>query len=83
VLLSVAGIEDTHTALWYLYRDARLSAAAKAFIDRAQLAGDKIGVSSISLIEIVYLVEKQRVISSAYEDLMAVLTDPSHVSAYD
>jgi PIN domain nuclease of toxin-antitoxin system len=29
----IASIADTHTALWYLFNDARLSAAAGDFID--------------------------------------------------
>jgi hypothetical protein len=35
-ILSVSGLADTHTALWYLYSDVRLSVPAKAFIDRAR-----------------------------------------------
>jgi PIN domain nuclease of toxin-antitoxin system len=31
----IAGVADTHTALWYLYDDARLSVAAGDFIDQA------------------------------------------------
>jgi PIN domain nuclease of toxin-antitoxin system len=49
----IAGVADTHTALWYLYHDARLSVAAGNFIDQAAVAGREIVVSSISLAEIV------------------------------
>jgi len=28
----IAGVADTHTALWHLFDDKRLSAAAEAFI---------------------------------------------------
>lgn len=45
--------------LWYLFGDARLSTTAKAFIDHAASVGSKIGVSSIILAELVYLVEKK------------------------
>ena len=31
----IAGVADTHAALWYLYNDARLSVAAGDFIDHA------------------------------------------------
>ncbi len=31
----IAGVADTHTVIWYLFDDARLSAAAGAFIDQA------------------------------------------------
>ena len=76
----IAGVADTHTALWYLYDDARLSVAAGDFIDQAAAAGNQIVVSSISLAEIVYLIEKNRLpAASAYTDLKAVLADPDHV----
>lgn len=51
----IAGVADTHTALWHLFDDARLSGAAKDFIDRAAVTHHKIAISSISLAEIVYL----------------------------
>ena len=75
----IAGTADTHTALWYLFNDASLSVAAGDFIDRAADAGSHIVVSSISLAEIVYLLEKNRLPASAYVDLKAALNDPDHV----
>jgi PIN domain nuclease of toxin-antitoxin system len=74
-----AGVADTHAALWYLFADARLSIAAKAFIDRAADARNKIVLSVISLAEVVYLVEKNRLPVSAYDDLRQALDDPDHV----
>jgi PIN domain nuclease of toxin-antitoxin system len=52
----IAAVADTHTALWYLFDDERLSTASGDFIDQAAAAGSRIAVSSISLAEIVYLV---------------------------
>jgi PIN domain nuclease of toxin-antitoxin system len=75
----IAGIADTHTALWYLFDDERLSVAAGDFIDQAGAAGRRIVVSSISLAEIVYLIEKNRLPASAYTDLKTALADPGHV----
>ena len=75
----IAGVADTHTALWYLFNDARLSVAAGDFIDQAAAAGSPIVVSSISLAEIVYLIEKNRLPANAYADLKAALDDPDHV----
>jgi PIN domain nuclease of toxin-antitoxin system len=54
----IAGIADTHTALWYLFNDGRLSVAASNFIDQAAAAGSQILVSSISMAEILYLIER-------------------------
>ena len=75
----IAAIADTHTALWYLYNDGRLSVLAGNSIDKAAAAGNQIAISSISLAEIVYLIEKKRVPANAYIDLKAALDDPDHV----
>jgi PIN domain nuclease of toxin-antitoxin system len=75
----IAAIADTHTALWYLFNDGRLSMLAGDFIDKSALAGSQIGISSISLAEIVYLIGKNRIQASAYADLKAALNDPEHV----
>jgi PIN domain nuclease of toxin-antitoxin system len=75
----IAGVADTHTALWYLFGDPRLSATAKAFIDRAAVDRSSIEISPISLAEIVYLLEKKRIPASALEDLEAALENENHV----
>ncbi len=75
----IAGIADTHTALWHLYADSRLSTRARAFIEDAARNGNKIGICTISLAEIVYLVEKRRVLADAYTDLTGVLDDTEQV----
>jgi PIN domain nuclease of toxin-antitoxin system len=74
--MKIAAVADTHAVLWYLYADPRLSDVAKSFIDRASAEGQKIAVSSISLVETVYLVDKGRVQPSAYDYLKYVLDDP-------
>jgi len=75
----IAGVADTHTALWHLFDDKRLSAAAEAFINEAATARRKIAISTISLAEVVYLVEKNRLPASAYDELAEALADPEHV----
>jgi PIN domain nuclease of toxin-antitoxin system len=75
----IAGVADTHAALWYLFGDPRLSAAAKSAFDVAASSRRKIVLSVISLAEVVYLVEKNRLPASAYADLQAALRDPDHV----
>ena len=77
--MTIAGVADTHTALWYLYDDKRLSATSGDFIDQAAAGGRQMVVSSISLAELVYLVEKNRLPANAYADLKAALEDPDHV----
>lgn len=75
----IAGVADTHAAVWLFYGDPRLSAIAKSFFDEAAAAGRKIAHSPISLAEIVYLVEKNRLPPSAFDDLRQSLNDPDHV----
>ncbi|MCW5982616.1 MAG: type II toxin-antitoxin system VapC family toxin [Bryobacteraceae bacterium] len=77
----IAGVADTHAALWYLFGDTRLSALAKAFIDQAAASGHKIAVSSISLAETIYLVEKNRLPFAAYERLRQALSIVDYVIA--
>ena len=75
----IAGVADTHTALWFLFGDSRLSTPAKEFIEQAAASRRTIEVSPISLAEIIYLVEKSRIPSSALEDLRSALDNPNHV----
>ena len=48
-------------------------------MDRAASAGHGIVLSPISLAEIIYLVEKNRLPASAYDDLKKALADPDYV----
>lgn len=75
----IAGIADTHTAIWYLFSDNRLGRAASAFIDATAANGDYIGVSAISLAEMVYLIEKERIPPTALDDILAAITDAKSV----
>ena len=54
----ISAVADTHAVIWYLFADKRLSSHAKTIIENASKAGNQIGVSAITLIEMVYLVEK-------------------------
>lgn len=69
----IAGVADTHAALWYLFGDPQLSLHAKKFIDQAASSGRKIVLSVISLAEILYLIEKSRLPFSAYDKLRQAL----------
>jgi PIN domain nuclease of toxin-antitoxin system len=73
----IAAVADTHAALWFLFGDARLSAVAKDFIDKAAAARRKIVLAPISLAEVLYLVEKNRLAASAFDDVTKALTIPT------
>jgi PIN domain nuclease of toxin-antitoxin system len=66
----ITAVADTHSIIWYLANDARLGAdARKTFADAAQ-NGDEIAISAITLVEIVYLVERNRIASGYFSQLM-------------
>jgi PIN domain nuclease of toxin-antitoxin system len=75
----VVAIADTHAAIWYLFSDPRLGKAASAFIEDTLSAGDHIGISAISIAEMVYLTEKGRIAISALHGLHAAIADPAAV----
>ena len=75
----IAGVADTHAVIWYLLQDLRLSDKARRFIDDAATAGNQIMISPITLAEIVYLVEKNRVPAEAYSELKNALADAEYV----
>jgi PIN domain nuclease of toxin-antitoxin system len=60
-----SAVLDTHTAIWYLNADARLSERAKQFIEEAGRRGMPVLISSISLVEVVHLCEKGRIPSES------------------
>jgi PIN domain nuclease of toxin-antitoxin system len=65
----IVAVADTHVVTWYLSVDSRLSSTAKRFLDTSAKAGDKIAVSAISLVEMVYLVEKGKISAQHFTQL--------------
>jgi PIN domain nuclease of toxin-antitoxin system len=66
---------DTHALLWYLLGSSRLSATARSAIDGSLAAGDTVRVSAVTLVEVIYLVEKGRLPEAARTRLAALLDD--------
>lgn len=66
----IRAIADTHALIWYLFEDRRLSRAAKQFMDNAAKSGEEIGFSAISVVEIVYLIEKDKIKPDTLERLL-------------
>jgi PIN domain nuclease of toxin-antitoxin system len=75
----ITAVADTHAAIWYLFSDSRLGSLASTFIDDTCAKGDRIEVSAISLIEMVYLIEKGRIPANALNDLLAAIANPKAV----
>lgn len=64
---------DTHTAIWYLENSEELSRVARASIESTILGAENVYVSAISLIETVYLVERNRLPVTALQRLQSAL----------
>jgi PIN domain nuclease of toxin-antitoxin system len=75
----LAAIADTHAVIWYIFDDKRLSAVARASLEDAAAAGNQVGLSSITLAEIVYLAEKGRIPPETFTRLLAALDSPDSV----
>ncbi len=60
-------VVDTHAAIWYLLDVESLSEKVYSLIDNAALAGAPTYISAISLVEVVYLVERGRILADAYQ----------------
>lgn len=67
---------DTHTAIWLVHGDARLSPTALRAIDAATKQGSQVAISSISLVETAYLEEKERIPAGTLAGLLALLDEP-------
>ena len=67
---------DTHTIVWYLADDPRLSTRASSALDKAASDGDPIYVPSICLVELTYLIEKGRLPADTRDRLLHALDDP-------
>jgi PIN domain nuclease of toxin-antitoxin system len=72
-----AVVADTHTIIWYLRESTRLSQAALASLDGAIQAGVPVYVSAISVVEVVYLVERYRLPEASLGQLINALSAPS------
>lgn len=75
----IAAVIDTHALIWYLYNDSRLSSRARGFIETEAHDGNQIGFSSITLVEMIYLIEKNRISSESLSIVTSSLHDPDGV----
>ncbi len=66
-----AVLVDTHAIIWYLLDSSRLSVDAGIAIDTA----DSVYISSISVVEIIYLQEKGRIPDGALQSLYQALAE--------
>jgi PIN domain nuclease of toxin-antitoxin system len=70
---------DTHAVIWYLYNDFRLSSRARLFIEGALQNGEQIALSSITFIEMTYLIEKGKIAAESLTIMARELASPEGV----
>jgi PIN domain nuclease of toxin-antitoxin system len=68
-------VVDTHSAIWYLEKSTSLSVPGFEAIRAAARTGGNICLASISLVEVVYLIEKSKLKKEALERLIQICTD--------
>lgn len=73
-----AVVADTHVAVWMLLDSHRLSILSRAALQDAVDNGDPIYVSAISLVEVVYLVEKDKLPDEAFNRLATAFRSSAH-----
>jgi len=69
-------LADTHTIVWYLSDLSKLSAPALAALQAAEATG-QIFVSTITFVELTYLVEKGKIDSVVLAELWKAVSDPN------
>jgi PIN domain nuclease of toxin-antitoxin system len=69
---------DTHASIWYFSNARKLSATAKASIDKAFKDGNTIFMPTISIVEIIYLVEKRKLLPQTLPSLIHALNLPNN-----
>ena len=70
-------ISDTHAAIWYFSKSPEISATARQTFNNAVAGGNIIILPTISIVEIVYLIEKNRLVPQTLSRLIQFLNLPS------
>ncbi|NJR55589.1 MAG: type II toxin-antitoxin system VapC family toxin, partial [Acaryochloris sp. CRU_2_0] len=67
-------VADTHTIIWYLSQAPQLSLRASNALDFAIQTDHPIYLSAISIVEVIYLVGKDKLSQSAFDELITALS---------
>lgn len=70
----IVAVADTHAVIWNLFDDKSLSPRARDFMENAAARGYLIAISAITLAEIVYLTEKERIPVDTLSRVLGLLT---------
>jgi PIN domain nuclease of toxin-antitoxin system len=69
----MSAVLDTHAAVWYLLDSKRLPQRVFELIDGSADSGAPVFISAVSLVEVVYLVERQRIPADSFNMFVAEL----------
>jgi PIN domain nuclease of toxin-antitoxin system len=69
-------VVDTHTIVWYLESNPKLSDRARNLLDQTSDDGYLIHISAISIVEICYLLERDRIPSTILQTILQNLQLP-------
>jgi PIN domain nuclease of toxin-antitoxin system len=72
----MAVVIDTHILIWYIAEPQELSAAALTAMESATAANEPIYLSAISIVELGYLTERNRIPAIVLETLLQTLDQP-------
>lgn len=67
---------DTHSLVWLLFGDARLPEKVRLLIDEVLQRGGRVGCSSITLVEMVYLIEKGKLNPDVWRRTTELIESP-------
>ena len=69
---------DTHAAIWYFANSSEISVLATEKIDNTIENGDSVILSTISIVEIIYLIDKSKLVPQTLTRLMQYLKLPNN-----
>jgi PIN domain nuclease of toxin-antitoxin system len=75
----IEAVADTHIAVWFLWEPKRLSNRVLEYIMGIANSGGTVGLSSISLCEVLYLVERGRIRADALERMLEAVRAPDAI----
>jgi PIN domain nuclease of toxin-antitoxin system len=68
---------DTHALVWLLVADPRLPRSVRTLVEDATAQGRRVACSAITLVEIVYLVEKGKLRAEIWDRTIRMLQNPT------
>ncbi len=69
-------VADTHTVIWYLSGNKRLSRKARAIFQKASAGHSHVVIPSIVLVETIFLVQRERFDKKIVKTLLSLTENP-------